>query len=140
MKTPTRSSSVVAYSRAQPAAMRTICEHLRSLIVAAMPDAKAQVWHGSPVWFIDENPVVGYSVNKQGVALLFWNGRAFDSPDLRPVGKHGAAQAVFGGADELDATAIRRWLKQAKSNVFDSRAYFAKLRAKQKRSPRAARS
>jgi hypothetical protein len=59
---------------------------------------------------------------------LFWNGQAFEEPGLKPVGKHRAAEAAFREAAEIDPIAIRRWLKKAKANVLDSRAYFKKLR------------
>jgi hypothetical protein len=98
------------------------------LIDAALPKATARVWHGSPVWFIDENPVVGYSATAKAVKLLFWNGQAFGEPDLKPVGKYRAAEAVFGDASEIDTTAVRRWLKKARTDVFDSRGFFKKLR------------
>jgi hypothetical protein len=47
---------------------------------------------------------------------------------LKPVGKYGAAQATFHDAGEIDPRVIRRWLKLAKSKVFDSKAFFKKLR------------
>ena len=119
---------IAAYSLAQPLAFRTMCDVLRELITAAIPKAKAKVWHGSPVWFIGENPVVGYNATAKTVNLLFWNGQAFDEPDLKRVGKYGAAQAVFDDAAEIDAKVVRRWLKKAKSDVFDSKAFFKKLR------------
>jgi hypothetical protein len=119
---------IAAYAQAQPRALRTACEVLRELIDAALPRATSKVWHGSPVWFIDDNPVVGYSATAKGVNLLFWNGQAFDEPDLRPVGKYRAAQATFSEAGAIDAKVVRRWLKMAKADVFDSRAFFKKLR------------
>jgi hypothetical protein len=119
---------IAAYSQAQPLAFRTICDLLRELIEAALPNATSKVWHGSPVWFIDDNPVVGYNATAKGVHLLCWNGQAFAEPDLKPVGKYRAAQAVFGDAAEIDPKVIRRWLKKAKSDVFDSKAFFKKLR------------
>ncbi len=115
---------IAAYSRGQP-----ICDRLRKLIDAALPKATSKVWHGSPVWFMGENPVVGYSATKRGVQLLFWNGRAIDKR-LTPVGKHGmAAQATFADLAEIDAMVLRRWLKKAGSDVFDSKGFFKKLRA-----------
>ena len=119
---------IVAYSQAQPPAFRAICEALRGLIDAALPKATSKVWHGSPVWFIEGNPVVGYSATAKAVSLLFWNGRAFDEPGLKPVGKYRAAQVVFEDAAEIDLQAIRRCLKKARSDVLDSKAYFKKLR------------
>ncbi len=119
---------LAAYSRAQTPTFRKLCDVLRASIDKDLPKASAKVWHGSPVWFIDDNPVVGYSVTKTSVNLLFWNGRAFDEAGLEPVGKHRAAQAKFAGADEIDIRVLRRWLKKAKSDVLDSRAFFKKLR------------
>jgi hypothetical protein len=80
------------------------------------------------VWFIDDNPVVGYNATAKSVNLLFWNGQAFDEAGLKPVGKYRAAEAVFRDAAEIDPKVIRRWLKKAKSDVFDSKAFFKKLR------------
>ena len=138
MKKPRESKSVegdapgheliAAYSEAQPLEVQTICSLFRGLIDSALPKATSKVWHGSPVWFIDENPVVGYKASGKTVTLLFWNGQAFDEPALKPVGKYHAAQAVFNGAAEIDLKVIRRWLKKSKADVFDSKAFFRKLR------------
>jgi hypothetical protein len=119
---------IAAYSQAQPLEFGTICDRLRELIDAALPKAISKVWHGSPVWFIDENPVVGYNATAKTVNLLFWNGQAFGEPALKPVGKYRAAQAVFSVAAEIEPKAIRRWLKKSKSDVLDSKAFFEKLR------------
>jgi hypothetical protein len=121
---------VASYSQAQPAAFGAMCDLLRELIDKALPKAISKVWHGSPVWFIDDNPVVGYNVAAKRVNLLFWNGQSFDEPGLKPVGKYRAAQAVYRDSDEIDPKTIRRWLNMAKSNVFDSKAFFKKLREK----------
>ena len=127
-KAATDGDDVVAYARAQPPAWRKLCELLRALIEKELPKASSKVWHGSPVWFIDDNPVVGYSATAKSVNLMFWNGQAFDEAGLMPVGKYRAAQAQFADATEIDPKVIRRWLKKAKSDVFDSRAFFKKLR------------
>jgi hypothetical protein len=119
---------IAAYSQAQPLEFRTICDRLRELIDSALPKAISKVWHGSPVWFIDENPVVGYNATAKTVNLLFWNGQAFGEPALKPVGKYRAAQAVYSVAAEIAPNVIRRWLKKSKSDVFDSKAFFQKLR------------
>ena len=119
-----------AYAREQVPAFRAMCDRLRGLIDAALPKATSKVWHGSPVWVIGENPVVGYSTNRKAVNLLFWNGRAIDKT-LAPVGKHGAAaQASFGESKDIDVGAVRRWLRKAGTDVFDSKAFFRKLREK----------
>ena len=71
------SDPIAAWRRAQPPALRDIATSLHALITAALPDATSKVWHGSPVWFIDDNPVVGYSAKAKAISLLFWNGQAF---------------------------------------------------------------
>jgi hypothetical protein len=125
---PSGDDPIAAYSQAQPLVFRTICDILRELIDAALPKATSKVWHGSPVWFIDDNPVVGYNATAKAVNLLFWNGQAFDEAGLKPVGKYRAAQAMFGAVAEIDPKVVRRWLKKAKSDVFDSKAFFKQLR------------
>lgn len=128
VEAPSTAEQIDAYSADQSEMFREICNELRTLIEKALPKATAKVWHGSPVWFIDDNPVVGYNATAKTVNLLFWNGKAFDEPDLNPVGKYRAAQALFREASEIDAKVIRRWLKKAKADVFDSKAFFKKLR------------
>lgn len=125
---PSSDDQIVAYAQAQPLAFRTVCELLRELIARALPEASSKVWHGSPVWFIDGNPVVGYNATKKTVNLLFWNGQALDEAGLTPAGKYRAAQAAFRDAAEIDPRVIRRWLRKARSDVFDSKAFFKKLR------------
>jgi hypothetical protein len=120
--------AIAAYSQARSPEFRAICDQLRALIDSALPRAASKVWHGAPVWFIDENPVVGYNVAANAVKLLFWNGQAFDEPAFRPVGKYRAAQATFKEAGEIDPMVIRRWLKKAKSDIFDSKGFFKGLR------------
>jgi hypothetical protein len=125
---PKGGDPIAAYSEGRPPALRTMCDLLRELIATSLPNATSKVWHGSPVWFIDDNPVVGYNATAKTVNLLFWNGRAFGELGLKPVGKYKAAQAVFGDAAKIDRKVISRWLKMAGANVFDSRTFFTKLR------------
>jgi len=125
---PSNDDAIAAYSQTQPLALRAICDLLHGLIDPALPKASSKIWHGSPVWFIDDNPVVGYNATAKTVNLLFWNGQAFDEPDLQPLGKFKAAQAKFTDASEVDSKVVRRWLKKAKEDVFDSRGFFKKLR------------
>ena len=123
---------LAAYATDLPPVCGDICGTLRGLIDAALPKATSIIWHGGPVWFDGENPVVGYDARGKGVKLLFWNGQAFDEPDLKPVGKYGAAQVTFADVSEIDPKIVRRWLKKARENVFDSVGFFKKLRAEKK--------
>jgi len=82
--------------------------------------ATSRIWHAIPVWFIAENPVVGYNVTaKKGVNLLFWNGQSFAEPELKEAGKFRAAQIQFTDVSQIDPKAIRRWLKKAKTDIWD---------------------
>src|SRR5262245_46534746 len=95
-------NQIAAYSEVYSPPFQVMCNALRELIDKAVPKATAKVWHGSPVWFIDDNPIVGYNVTAKSVNLLFWNGQVFDEAGLKPVGKYRAAQAIFTDAAEID--------------------------------------
>ena len=112
--------SVAAYDAAQHTAEAAICRSLRAEITRALPEATSKVWHGAPVWFVGETPVVGYSVPARGgVSLLFWNGQAFNEPSLKAMGKFKAAQADFAAVSEIKAAPLRRWLKKAGTELWD---------------------
>ena len=61
------------YNRAQSPEEQRLCDLLAEEIDTALPDADNKVWHAHPVWFLDGNPVVGYSKLKGGIRLLFWS-------------------------------------------------------------------
>jgi len=112
--------SVAAYDAAQSAAVAATCKRLRAEIERVLPEATSKVWHGAPVWFVGEVPVVGYNVTAKGdVSLLFWNGQAFDEPALEPVGKFKAARKMFADASEIEVSPLQRWLKLAGTNIWD---------------------
>lgn len=66
----------------QTANDQLICDTLASAISESLADCK--VWHAHPVWFIDGNPIVGYSKQKPGIRLMFWSGVDFDEEKLEP--------------------------------------------------------
>ena len=98
---------------------RQICLQLMQAIEQHLPQATGKVWHGSPVWFIDENPIVGYSKLKNHVQLLFWSGQSFDEAGLSPVGKHKAAEARFTDAAAIDPAMLSVWLDKARRIQWD---------------------
>ena len=71
------------------------------------------------MWFLDENPIVGYSKQKRGVCLLFWSGQSFDEAGLEKEGTFKAAQAIYADAKEVNAKDLKRWLKKAKTIQWD---------------------
>ena len=125
--------TIEGYNEAQSVADAAICRALRAEIDGALKKAAAKIWHGSPVWFIGENPVVGYNVTAKGVALLFWNGQSFDEPELQVVGKFKAAQIKYADASQIEVKALRRWLKKARTEIWDYRGYFERQVALRKK-------
>lgn len=98
---------------------RLVCEALAAAIEQHLPDAENKVWHGHPVWFLDGNPVVGYSKLKACVRLLFWSGQSFDELGLKPEGSFKAAEARYTHAGEIDTANLARWLGKARDIQWD---------------------
>jgi hypothetical protein len=90
-----------------------IGEALIKLIEKAIPKAQGKVWHGHPVWFIDGNPVVGYSLKKSGIEVLFWSGQSFNAAGLTPLGKFKAAKLEVPTLKDLDKKQLAEWLGEA---------------------------
>ena len=110
---------IEAYHAALPDAARAVCDLLAREIQAALPEADGKVWHRHPVWFLDGNPVAGYSLLKGGVRLLFWSGQSFDEPGLHPEGSFKAAEARYTEAAQVDVAALRRSLGKARYIQWD---------------------
>ncbi len=98
---------------------RAICEALYKVIHKQLPEAENKVWHAHPVWFLDGNPIVGYSKLKGCIRLLFWSGQSFEEEGLKPEGKFKAAEARYTSAKEVDAKALRTWLEKAREIQWD---------------------
>ena len=54
-------TSIEEFHAAQSPEDLAICERLRRVIDEGLPEATAKIWHAHPVWFLDDNPTVGYS-------------------------------------------------------------------------------
>ena len=133
---------VTAYATKQTAPFGAICDRLRTEIQKALPKAAAKMWHGGPVWFLDENPIVGYNATAKSVRLLFWSGQTFDEPLLSPMGKDKAAQATYANLSDIDAGDLRRWLRKSGESIVDYAGIYAAKRANSaaERKPRAPRN
>lgn len=110
---------IAAYNRAQSKTWKAICSKLAKEIDAGLPKAERKIWHGSPVWFLDGNPVVGYGVLKTCVRLLFWSGQSFKEPGLVPEGSFKAAEVRYTSAAQIPSKDLKRWLKKAKTIQWD---------------------
>ena len=84
-----------------------------------MPEAENKIWHGHPVWFLDGNPVAGYSKLKDCVRLLFWSGQSFEESGLKPEGKFKAAEARYTSKTQIDLTDLVRWLGKSRDIQWD---------------------
>ena len=102
------------YNEAQASADRDICRLLAEHIDRGLPEAENKVWHAHPVWFLDGNPIVGYSKLKNCVRLLFWSGQSFGEEGLKKEGSFQAAEARYTSVDQVDTEKLGRWLAEAR--------------------------
>jgi hypothetical protein len=112
-------TDIQAYHAALSADDKAICEALYDHINTCLPAAQRKVWHGHPVWFLDGNPIVGYSKLKDSVRLLFWSGQSFDEAGLTPEGTFKAAEARFTHSNQINPDDLRRWLQKAEAIQWD---------------------
>lgn len=111
---------VIEYNNAQSPAEREICDLLAAEIDRGLPEAENKIWHRHPVWFLDGNPIAGYSKLKGGIRLMFWSGADFDEPGLTPgTGKFKDASITYTSADQINAKDLKRWLKKSKEIQWD---------------------
>lgn len=111
--------SISEYNKEQSGLNKEICEVLAHEISNSLPDAESKVWHGHPVWFLDGNPITGYSVLKESVQLLFWSGQSFDEPGLQKEGTFKAAQIRYTDAEQINTEDVKRWLKKGETIQWD---------------------
>ena len=50
---------------------KEIASLLETLINKELGEAESKIWHAHPVWFINGNPIVGYSKQKKALDLCF---------------------------------------------------------------------
>ncbi|RYE30484.1 MAG: DUF1801 domain-containing protein, partial [Sphingobacteriales bacterium] len=74
---------IQSYNGSQSEEDKSICNLLAVEIDTYLPDAESKIWHAHPVWFLDGNPIVGYSKLKGGIRLMFWSGADFDEDQLQ---------------------------------------------------------
>ena len=110
---------IQAYNDRQAKENKLICDLLANEICQGLPDAENKIWHAHPVWFLEGNPVVGYSKLKHCVRLLFWSGQSFDEADLKPEGTFKAAEARYVDAEDVNPIDLARWLEKARVNQWD---------------------
>lgn len=110
---------IKTYNNSQSPEDRDICDLLAKEISSALPDAENKIWHAHPVWFLDGNPIVGYSKLKNNVRLLFWSGQSFEEEGLQKEGSFKAAESRYTSVDQINKKDLKRWLKKSKDIQWD---------------------
>ncbi|MEY4426874.1 MAG: hypothetical protein RL535_1172 [Pseudomonadota bacterium] len=116
---PNLNPAITAYNTAQATTDQAICDLLAQEICKYLPEADNKIWHAHPVWFLDGNPVAGYSKLKGSVRLLFWSGQTFDEPALKNEGSFKAAEARYTAVEQVDLVSLQRWLGKARDIQWD---------------------
>lgn len=97
-----------------------ICYTLAQKIDEVLTSTESKIWHAHPVWFINGNPIVGYSKQKNGIRLMFWSGADFDEELLSVRGKKFKDASIFyTQASEIVAKDLKRWLLKSKEIQWD---------------------
>ena len=120
----TKPTTIDAYNAAQADDFRIICDTLRVIIDHHLPEAESKIWHAHPVWFLDGNPIVGYSKLKGPVRLLFWSGQSFETPGLDPEGTFKAAEKRYTSVTQIHPNELVSWLEEARQVQWDYKNIF----------------
>jgi hypothetical protein len=108
-----------SYNKSLAESDRAICDLLAGEISAGLPEAENKIWHAHPVWFLDGNPVVGYSKLKNCIRLLFWSGQSFDEEGLKPEGSFKAAEVRYTDVAQVKRKDLKRWLAKSGTIQWD---------------------
>lgn len=111
--------AIQSYIDLQGAEDSEICNILCVEIDKHLPEAENKIWHAHPVWFLDGNPIVGYSKLKDSVRLLFWSGQSFEEESLQVEGKFKAAEMRYTSPKQINTNDLQRWLKKAREIQWD---------------------
>ena len=111
---------IQAYNNKQTATDKEICDQLAITINSKLPEAESKIWHAHPVWFIEGNPIAGYSKLKNCIRLMFWSGVDFKEENLKPsTGKFKDASIRYTAIDQINLTDLKRWLQKSKEIQWD---------------------
>ncbi|BBE16962.1 leucyl-tRNA synthetase [Aquipluma nitroreducens] len=113
-------TEIQKYNDAKTAVDKEICDLLATIIDSELTESESKIWHAHPVWFLDGNPIVGYSKQKAGWRLMFWSGADFDEENLSLKGKKFKDASIFyTTVEQINATELRRWLEKSKEIQWD---------------------
>ncbi|KAA5537755.1 DUF1801 domain-containing protein [Paenimyroides baculatum] len=105
---------IINYNEALSFEDQSICELISTEISKNLTNAESKIWHAHPVWFLNGNPIVGYSKQKAGIRLMFWSGIDFEEEKLNVHGKKFKDASVFyNSVEEINTEDLHRWLKKS---------------------------
>lgn len=105
---------ILNYNEALAVEDQSICELLSTEISKNLTNAESKIWHAHPVWFLNGNPIVGYSKQKAGIRLMFWSGINFEEDRLNIHGKKFKDASVFyNSIEEINTEDLNRWLRKS---------------------------
>ena len=108
------------YNETHNSGEQDICNLLADSIDKELVEAESKIWHAHPVWFIEGNPIVGYSKQKGGLRLMFWSGADFGDERLNIRGKKFKdASIFFNSVEEIDTEELTRWLTKSRDIQWD---------------------
>ena len=111
---------IKTYNEKQILEDEEICNLLANTINNNLIEAESKIWHAHPVWFLDGNPIVGYSKQKKGIRLMFWSGADFEETNLNVKGeKFKDASIFYNQISEIDTNDLNRWLIKSKEIQWD---------------------
>ena len=111
---------IKAYNDLQTPGDKAICDQLAAIIDKELKEAKNKIWHAHPVWFLDDNPVAGYSKQKAGIRLMFWSGADFNEEGLNVPGKKFKDASVFyTNVSQIEPKNLERWLQKSRVIQWD---------------------
>lgn len=111
---------IQTYNDNQTTEDQKICDLLAKVISNELTEAESKVWHAHPVWFLDGNPIVGYSKQKAGVRLMFWSGADFEEKALNVRGqKFKDASIFYNHVSEIEIIDLQGWLRKSRDMQWD---------------------
>jgi len=111
---------IITYNESQNLGDKEICFLLSANIDDELAGFENKIWHAHPVWFIDGNPIVGYSKQKLGIRLMFWSGIDFNEEGLNVKGKKFKDASIFyKHISEINITDLIRRLKKSREIQWD---------------------
>lgn len=112
--------TITTYNDLQSQHDKAIGDLLAQTIDNELTEAESKIWHAHPVWFLDGNPIVGYSKQKAGWRLMFWSGADFEEPALNIKGnKFKDASIFFTAVEQINTIELTHWLKKARNIQWD---------------------